>query len=72
MQGVIFTSHKLVQSLLEKATTRTGLKVIVNIIENVYLTGRKVAGDYKETIRIVFDDYLSRWNYRAVPAAAPL
>lgn len=72
MQGVILTSHKLVQSLLEKATTRTGLKVFVNIIENVYLTGRKVAADYYETMRIVFDDYLSRWNYRAVPSAIPL
>lgn len=72
MQGVILTSHKLVQTLLERATTRTGLKVIVNIIETVYQTGRKVADDYKDTMRIVFDDYLSRWNYRAIPSVSPL
>jgi hypothetical protein len=72
MQGVILTSHKLVQTLFERATTRTGLKVIVNIIETIYQTGRKVANDYKDTMRIVFDDHLGRWNYRAVPSVAPL
>jgi hypothetical protein len=39
----------------------------------VYMTGRKVADDFKETMRIVFDDYLGQWNYRAVPSyPAPL
>ena len=66
------TSHKLVQTLLEKATTRTGLKVVVNIFENIYQIGRKVADDYKATMRIVFDDFLGQWNYRALPLAAPI
>jgi hypothetical protein len=72
MQGVILTSHQLVQTLLERATTRTGLKVVVNIIEKTYQTGRKVADNYKETMRIIFDDFLSQWNYRAIPLASPL
>ena len=72
MQGVILTSHQLVQTLLESATTRTGLTVVVNIIEKIYQTGRKVADDYKETMRIVFDDFLGQWNYRAIPLAAPV
>jgi hypothetical protein len=72
MQGVILTSHQLVQTLLERATTRTGLKVVVNIIEKIYQTGRKVADNYKETMRIVFDDFLGQWNYRAIPLASPL
>ncbi len=72
LQGVILTSHKLVQTLFERATTRTGLKVIVNIIETIYQTGRKVADDYKDTMRIVFDGYLGKWNYRAIPSVAPL
>jgi hypothetical protein len=33
MQGVILTSHELAQALFERATTRTGLKAIVNIID---------------------------------------
>jgi hypothetical protein len=72
MQGVILTSHQLVQTLFERATTRTGLKVVVNIIETVYQIGRKVADDYKDTMRIVFDDVLRQWNYRAIPLAVPL
>jgi hypothetical protein len=72
MQGVILTSHQLVQTLFERTTTRTGLKVIVNIIETVYQIGRKVADDYKDTMRIVFDDFLRQWNYRAIPLAVPL
>ena len=72
MQGVILTSHTLVQTLLERATTRTGLKVVVNITEKIYQTGRKVADDYPDTMRIVFDDYLGQWNYRAIPSTAPL
>ena len=71
MQGVILTSHTLVQTLLERATTRSGLKVVVNIFDKIYQTGRKVADDYKTTIRIVFDDFLAQWNYRAIPLDAP-
>lgn len=72
LQGVILTSHELVQDLLETATTRTGLKVIVNIIEKTYQIGRKVADDFKDTMRIVFDAYLGQWNYCAKPLATPL
>ena len=69
MQGVILTSYELTKTLLERATTRTGLQVVAHIIDKVYETGRKVADDFKETMRIVFDDHLGQWNYRAVPLA---
>ncbi|MBN1991473.1 MAG: hypothetical protein JW953_02135 [Anaerolineae bacterium] len=38
-------------------------------IDKVYETGRKVAADFKETMRIVFDDFLPQWNYRAILVA---
>lgn len=66
-QGVIFTSLDLVKVLMEKTKTSKGLKVIVQIIEKVYQTGRKVAEDFKANMRIVFDSVLPRWNYRALP-----
>jgi len=66
-QGVIFTSVALVKELMEKTHTQTGLKAFVHIIDKVYHIGRKVAVDFKETMRIVFDDFLPRWNYRAIP-----
>jgi len=68
-QGVIFTSLELVKELLEKTSTTTGLKAFVHIIDKVYAIGRKVAADFKENMRIVFDDFLPQWNYRALPLA---
>jgi hypothetical protein len=66
-QGVIFTSIDLVKQLIEKTTTSTGLKVTVQIVDKLYQTARKVADDFKETMRIVFDEFLPQWNYTAVP-----
>jgi hypothetical protein len=42
--------------------------VVVHILDTVYQTGRKVADDFKEKMRIVFDVFLPQWNYRAIPA----
>jgi len=66
-QGVLFTSVNLVKQLIEKTTTSKGLKVFVKIMETNYQTGRKVAANFKQTMRIVFDDFLPAWNYRAIP-----
>ena len=68
-QGVVFTSIELVKELMEKTQTQTGLKAFVHIIDKVYQTGRKVADDFKQNMRIVFDEVLPHWNYRAVPLA---
>lgn len=66
-QGVIFTSLELVKELMAKTHTKTGLSVVVNVIDKIYETGRKVAKGFKETMKIIFDEYLPKWNYRAVP-----
>ena len=42
--------------------------VVVNILDTVYQTGRKVADDFKAKMRIIFDEVLPQWNYRAIPA----
>lgn len=67
-KGVVFKTVEGVKELMEKAKTKTGLKVRVSILEKVYQTGRQVASDFKETMRISFDDYLPAWNYVAVPS----
>ncbi|RKZ54300.1 MAG: ISAzo13 family transposase [Candidatus Parabeggiatoa sp. nov. 3] len=72
LQGVILTSHQLMKELIEKTTTKTGLKVVATIFNRVYETGRTVATSFKESMRIVFDDYLGQWNYTAVPFDATL
>jgi Rhodopirellula transposase DDE domain len=62
-QGVVFRSVELVQELMSKATTKTGLEVDVTILDRAYETGRKVAANFKEQMRVIFDDKLPQWNY---------
>ncbi|MFN4796912.1 MAG: ISAzo13-like element transposase-related protein, partial [Pseudanabaena sp.] len=35
-QGGVFTSIELVKSLIEKTSTKTGLSVVVNLMDKVY------------------------------------
>jgi hypothetical protein len=69
-QGVLFDSVATVKRLLEKTQTATGLRVIVEVLDKVYQTGRKYAEGFKENMTILFDDFLPKWNYRAVPSNA--
>jgi hypothetical protein len=66
-RGVIFRALETVRHYMSKAGTRTGLTVRVAILEKVYQTGRKCAAGFKESMKIVFDELLPRWNYTAVP-----
>ena len=66
-RGVIFHTLETVRYYMAKAETTTGLKVKVSILDKVYETGRKYAAGFKKTMKIVFDKFLPKWNYRAVP-----
>jgi Rhodopirellula transposase DDE domain len=66
-RGVIFGSLETARHYISKAGTTTGLEVEVKVLEKVYETGRKCTAGFKETMKIVFDALLPRWNYRAVP-----
>jgi len=66
-QGVIFESVEMVKDLMAKAKTQTGLKVFTSILDQVYEVGRKVTDEFKQSMKIVFDDYLPQWNYVAKP-----
>jgi hypothetical protein len=65
-RGVILRSVDLVASLMRKAKTRTGLSVVVDIVQKVYKTGAKVSDAAKEAVRIVRDEVLPMWNYRVL------
>jgi hypothetical protein len=67
-QGLIFTTLAVPVAAMAKAQTRTGLQVLVHVLDKVYQTGRKVAQGFKESMRIVFDAVLPKWNYTAVPS----
>lgn len=66
-QGVILRTHQITKELMEKTSTKTGLTTTVDILEKTYETGRKYAKDFKDNMPIIFDPYLGKWNYRAVP-----
>jgi len=66
-RGVIFYTLETVRYYMAKAKTTTGLKVKVSLLDKVYETGRKYAAGFKEAMKIVFDEFLPKWNYRAVP-----
>lgn len=65
--GVIFRSLETVRCYMAKAETSTGLKTRVRVLAKVYETGRKCVEGFKETMTIVFDKLLPKWNYRAIP-----
>ena len=69
-QGVLFPSIDLVKERMATATTTTGLRVSVNILNKIYQTGRKVTAEVKERLRVVFDEEFPQWNYRILPGDA--
>jgi hypothetical protein len=66
-QGVIFHTVDIAKQFIERAKTTTGLHVTVSILEKVYATGRKYAQGFKENMKVVFDEYLPKWNYCVIP-----
>lgn len=67
-QGVVFHTVQIVKGLMEKTATSTGLKVTVDILDKAYDTGCQCAKGFKQNMKILFDDFLPQWNYRAIPA----
>ena len=63
-QGVVFHSLNIVKQFMEKATTQTGLRVVVDILTKVYETGKKCAEEFMKNMPIVFDEYLRRLGQR--------
>jgi hypothetical protein len=66
-RGVIFRTLETVRHYISKTETTKGLTIKVRILDKVYQTGRKCAAGFKKTMKIVFDKFLPKWNYRAVP-----
>jgi hypothetical protein len=66
-KGIIFKTIDVVNNLMEQTTTSKGLTVVSTILDKTFETGRKYAVDFKENMKIKFDDFLPKWNYVAVP-----
>jgi hypothetical protein len=66
-QGVIFHTLEIARQFIERAKTETGLRVTVRVLEKVDAIGRKCVEGFTAGMKIVFDDHLPKWNYRALP-----
>jgi Rhodopirellula transposase DDE domain len=66
-RGMILQSVALVAELMRKAKTRTGLSVVVDLLDKVYETGRQVSQATKDAVNLIRDTVLPRWNYRILP-----
>lgn len=65
--GLLFDTLETVVELMRKATTSTGLRTTVNVIRRIYETGRNATDEIKQNLKVVYDDLLPKWNYRAIP-----
>ena len=72
MNGILLKSHILFKELIEKAKTKTGLKITASISDKTYFTKRKYSKGFKKNMKIEFDEYLGKWNYKAVPMSVGL
>ncbi len=63
----MFENHEIVKEQAAKTKTQTGLEVVAWINEKVYQTGRKYSENFKETMTIIFDEILPKWNYQIEP-----
>ena len=64
MQGVVLTDYALVQELIQKTSTTTGLTVIVRRNEKYYPTGRKTSQQELDYKRIQFHPQSPKLAYR--------
>ena len=53
---------------MSQTSTANGLTTTVHVLPGYYPNGQKAPPDYKQTMQIVFDADLPKWNYRAIPA----
>ena len=54
-------------NLISKTTTQTGLKVHVQLDEQIYETGIEILEDEFAAIAIERDEFHGEWNYRIKP-----
>jgi len=65
--GMLFDTVGTVVALMRRACTATGLTTTVNVIRRAYETGRNATETMKQNLKIVYDEILPNWNYRAMP-----
>lgn len=62
-QGQPLIDIETIVSLIGSTTTKKGLKVICQVDNNTYETGKKITEEEKESINIEFLEPFTQWNY---------
>src|SRR5262249_26362926 len=69
-QGMLFDTLDTVVAWMRKASTSTGLRTTGNVMRRHDETGRNATDKMQQNVKIVFDNLLPKWNYRAIPQYA--
>lgn len=67
--GVVFRSWEIVVRSLERARTRTGLRVVTTVLDQVYQLRRKASQAFLQAAPILYDARLPDWNYTVIPTS---
>jgi hypothetical protein len=62
----VFTSVEVALAHMARTQTETGLRTTMHHLAGDYPLREAAPDGYKEHMRIVFDDELPAWNYRAI------
>ena len=66
-QGVFLQSVEMVKGLMTKASTRTGLRVFVDVLDRFYEIGLTLPTFIRQKLHLRFDRLLPLWNYVVLP-----
>jgi hypothetical protein len=66
-QGLLLTSLQVACDAMRKTHTKKGLKTTVHVLPGDYPLNEGYPDDYREAMKIRFDEELPAWNYRAIP-----
>ncbi|MDM8554340.1 ISAzo13 family transposase [Desulfococcaceae bacterium HSG7] len=70
LSGVVLDSVQTMKELIEnRAKTKKGLETCVNVVDKIYETGKKASELFMKNMPIVFDQFLPKWNYKAMPVS---
>jgi hypothetical protein len=66
-QGLLLTSLEVAVRAMAKTSTKKGLRTTVQVLPGEYPLKEGYPENYRESMKIRFDEELPAWNYRAIP-----
>lgn len=64
LRGLLPQNLEDIAARYSAATTCTGLKTKVKVLDRIYETGRKLAREAIQKLKVLRDEVLPKWNYR--------